>query len=756
MDVIKDALRQDVLDLFTVDGNGPLLIDEIQEALRKKSIDFDPEVLGDVVKELLDDYVLYPSKKNRIGLLKHFHLYKGIIRMKKAGFGFFICDDLDEDAYIPIGDTMDSFDGDTVIANVNNEALDGKRRGGKVIRILKRNSDFIIGTVMKTKNGLFTIDCETNINVFVADYKSCVYGDIVKIKLNSKFNTNQGYILGEIVDVIGNVNTPGMDELAIAYKYGFDEKFSEETNEEVNKLVEDYNLNKDCEIARRKQIKSLDDRRIITIDGDDAKDLDDAISILKLDNGNYRLGVYIADVSYFVKEGSSLNENALKRATSVYLTDKVLPMLPFKLCNDLCSLNEHEDKLVMALEMEIDKLGEVVDYELSEGVINSTHRMTYNVVNQILDGVNVDTKFDDIIDDLKLMQELSLILRKEKENRGSLDFDIPEPKILVDENGHPIKIERRERGEGEKIIEDFMIMANETVATIVYNMELPFVYRVHDEPNDIKLEKFNKLLKNTAFKLKNYKASKTSNVTPMMLQRLLNEVNEVDLGLSTMLLRMMAKAEYSTVNIGHFGLASKCYTHFTSPIRRYPDLIVHRLLKKYIINSESFFSSRFNEEEELEKLDELAKICSEQERKATDCERDVEDYKMAEYMEDHIGERFEGTISSVTNFGMFVRLPNLIEGLVSMRDMNDDYYVYDEDNMCLIGRSKHKKYKLGSKVTVKCINASKEAKQVDFIVSSDKINKENKKGGKASKTSKVSKASIARKSRKGGSHAKKR
>lgn len=747
MDVIKDALKQEVLDLFNNDGNGPLLFDEIEEALRKKNIEFDSEVLSDVVKELLDDYVLYPSKKNRLGLLKQFHLYKGIIRMKKAGFGFFMSDELDEDAFIPIGDTMDSFDGDMVIANVNNEAFEGKRREGKVIRIIKRNSDFIIGTVIKTKNGLFAIDCETNINVFVADYKTAVYGDIVKIKLNNKINTNQGYILGEIVSIIGNVNTPGMDELAIAYKYGFDEKFSEETEEEVINLVNEYNLVKDREIARRNEIKSLRDRRIITIDGDDAKDLDDAISITKLDNGNYRLGVYIADVSYFVNEGTKLNEDALKRATSVYLTDRVLPMLPFKLCNDLCSLNEHEDKLVMALEMEIDKSGEVVDYELSEGVINSTHRMTYNVVNQMLDGECVDSKYDDIKSDLKLMEELSLILRKNKGDRGSLDFDIPEAKIVVDENGHPIDVKRRERGEGERIIEDFMIMANETVATIVYNMELPFIYRVHDEPDDIKLAKFNKLLNNTAFKLKNYKASKSSNVTPMMLQRLLNEINEVDLGLSTMLLRMMAKAEYSTLNIGHFGLASKCYTHFTSPIRRYPDLIVHRLLKKYIINSEDFYSNKFNEEDELNKLDELAKICSEQERKATDCERDVEDYKMAEFMEDHIGEVFDGTISSVTNFGMFVRLPNLIEGLVAMRDMTDDYYIYDEDNMCLIGRSKHKKYKLGSKVKVKCVNASKESKQVDFIVSSDKINTGNSKGRKKSQT---------RRARKGGSHAKKR
>ena len=753
MDVIKDALKQEVLDLFNNDGNGPLLFDEIEETLRKKNIEFDSEVLSDVIKELLDDYVLYPSKKNRLGLLKQFHLYKGIIRMKKAGFGFFMSDELDEDAFIPIGDTMDSFDGDMVIANVNNEALEGKRREGKVIRIIKRNSDFIIGTVIKTKNGLFAIDCETNINVFVADYKTAVYGDIVKIKLNNKINTNQGYILGEIVSIIGNVNTPGMDELAIAYKYGFDEKFSEETEEEVINLVNEYNLVKDREIARRNEIKSLCDRRIITIDGDDAKDLDDAISISKLDNGNYRLGVYIANVSYFVKEGTKLNEDALKRATSVSLTDRVLPMLPFKLCNDLCSLNEHEDKLVMALEMEIDKSGEVVDYELSEGVINSTHRMTYNVVNQMLDGECVDSKYDDIKSDLKLMEELSLILRKNKGDRGSLDFDIPEAKIVVDENGHPIDVKRRERGEGERIIEDFMIMANETVATIVYNMELPFIYRVHDEPDDIKLNKFNKLLNNTAFKLKNYKASKSSNVTPMMLQRLLNEINEVDLGLSTMLLRMMAKAEYSTLNIGHFGLASKCYTHFTSPIRRYPDLIVHRLLKKYIINSEDFYSNKFDEEDELNKLDELAKICSEQERKATDCERDVEDYKMAEFMEDHIGEVFDGTISSVTNFGMFVRLPNLIEGLVAMRDMTDDYYIYDEDNMCLIGRSKHKKYKLGSKVKVKCVNASKESKQVDFIVSSDKINTGNSKGRK--KSGRPIKGQT-RRARKGGSHAKKR
>jgi len=724
----KESLKNELLSLYTLEGYGPLLIDEIQTILKNKNIDFDEDMLGDVVKECMDDYILYPSKKLRIGLLSQFHLYKGVIHLKKQGFGFFESPELDEDAFIPIGDTMDSFDGDTVIANVNEEAVYGKRREGHVIRIVKRNSDYIIGTVAVTHNGLFKIDADTNLNIFVADYKTAVYGDIVKIKINSKLNTNNGYLLGEIVEIIGNIHTPGMDELAIAYKYGFDEKFTNETIAEVEQLVEEYKINKNSEIERRNKIKYYKDRRIITIDGEDAKDLDDAISIQKLENGNYRLGVYIADVSYFVREGTALNEDALKRATSVYLTDHVLPMLPFKLCNDLCSLNEHEDKLALCLEMEINSIGELVDYEITEGVINSTHRMTYTCVNKILNGEleEVDPIYQDVFDDLKIMDELSLIIRGKKDERGSLNFDIPEAKIKVDSNGKPIEITKRTRGEGELIIEDFMIYANETIASIVYNIELPFIYRVHDEPNSLKMDKFNRILKNTSFKLK----SKCKMVTPMMLQKLLNEVNEVDYGLSTMLLRLMAKAEYSTLNIGHFGLASKCYTHYTSPIRRYPDLIVHRLVKKYIIHSEEFYSNEINDNEFMnaleEKLNELAKICSIQERKANDCERDVEDMKMAEYMENHIGEAFDGTISSITNFGMFVRLPNLIEGLIEYSGMTDDYYVYDEENMRLEGRSKHRVFKLGSPVKVKCINAWKETKQIDFILFCDKI-KVNKK-----------------------------
>ena len=718
-------LRDEIINLFKVDEYGPLLIDEIKDIFRKKNIEFDDDTLGDLIREMMEDYTLYHSKKNRIGLLSQFNLYKGYIKIKKKGYGFFQSSELDSEVYIPKDATNGSFDGDYCLVSITNMNSDSSLRvEGVVSKILKRNNDYLIGIVRKSyndfgKNTLYRIENDYNVDVVILDYKTCVIGDVVRIKIKNGVNTS--VIFGEIEEVIGNINTPGVDILSIAYKYGFSDIVSDEVNNEVEEITKWYNAIKDSEIKRRNNIKDLSDRRIITIDGDDAKDLDDAISIKKLFNGNYLLGVYIADVSFFVKEGSFIDKSAYEKGTSVYLINKVLPMLPFKLCNDLCSLNEHEEKLVLALEMEIDKDAKLISYELTEGVIKSRHRMTYNVVNQIIEGKIVDSIYDDIIDDIKLMHELSHIIRFDKDRRGSLEFNIPEAKIEVDDNGKPLEIKKRERGEGEKLIEDFMVYTNEVVASSVYHLELPFIYRVHDEPDSFKLNKFKKVIANTAFRFNH----KIKTLNPKDLQKLLNEINESDYGLSTMLLRMMAKAEYNTLNIGHFGLGSSCYTHYTSPIRRYPDLMVHRLLKKYIINSESFYTAIANNEFEDDKynayLSDIALKCSEQERKANDCEYDVIDMKMAEYMEDHLFEDFEGTISSVAGFGFFVRLDSLVEGLVSVSDLHDDYYEYNDEHLCLEGISKHKRYRLGDRIKVKCISASRETKEIDFILSSDKM-----------------------------------
>ena len=720
-------LRDEIINLFKVDEYGPLLIDEIKDIFRMKNIEFDEDALNDLIKEMMDDYTLYHSKKNRIGLLSQFHLYKGYIHIKKKGFGFFESSELDEEVYIPKDATNGSFDGDYCLVSITNGYSKEKgkfRIEGVVNKILKRNSDYLIGIVRKSyndfgNNTLYRIENDYNVNVVILDYKTCVIGDVVKIKFKNANNTN--VIFGEIEEIIGNVNTPGVDILSIAYKYGFSDEISDEVKDEVEEITKEYEEKKEKEFARRKAIKDYSNRRIITIDGDDAKDLDDAISINILENGNFLLGVYIADVTYFVRENSLIDKKALEKGTSVYLVNKVLPMLPFKLCNDLCSLNEKEEKLVLALDMEIDKEGNLINYELNEAVIKSSHRMTYNVVNNIINDEEVGSEYSDILEDINIMLELSHILRLEKEKRGSLNFDIPEAIIDVDNNGRVSEIRKRERDEAEKIIEDFMVYTNEVVASMVYNLELPFIYRVHDEPDQYKLARFKKVIANTAFRFNN----KIKSLNPKDLQKILNEINESDYGLSTMLLRMMAKAEYSTLNIGHFGLGSKCYTHYTSPIRRYPDLMVHRLLKKYIINSEDFYLSisenNFDEVALTSFLNEIAEKSSEQERKANDCEHDVEDMKMAEYMEEHLFEEFDGVICSVTDFGFFVRLDNLVEGLVSVADLHDDYYEYNDDYLCLEGTSKHKKYRLGDKVKVKCINASRETKEIDFILANDKI-----------------------------------
>lgn len=709
-------LRERILNLFYNEKYGPLLIEEIKDILEKENCDITIEKIENEIHNLENEYLLYKSKKNRYGLLKYFNLYKGIIHIKKQGYGFFESDELDDDAYINMGDTLDSFDGDTVLAWVNSYSFGEKKQEGKVIKIIKRKNDFLICEVVQGKNGL-KIKSDTSLIIVVEDFKNAVPGDIVKIKLKDN-NSNNLYVFGDIEEIIGNLNTPLMDVLEVAYKYGFSESNTrdEDVLKEIDELSKEYALTFDQEIKKRRRV---DDVNIITIDGEDAKDLDDAISVKKLENGNYELGVYIADVSHFVKAGSLIDKNAYLRATSVYLTNKVLPMLPFKLCNDLCSLNEQSDKFVMACVMEINNIGDVVDFDIFEGVINTKHRMTYSIINEMIDNHEVDKIYYDIIDDVQLMEELSLVLREKRYKRGSLNFDIPEAKISLDENGKVLTIEERTRGEGERLIEEFMILANETVASCIYNMDLPFIYRVHDEPNGQKLEKFNKILLNSNYKFKT-KFVKNKIITPVALQSILKEADGVDLGLSEMLLRLMAKAVYSSDNIGHFGLASSCYTHFTSPIRRYPDLIVHRLLKEYVIHSEDFYSKDEDLVNKKEYIEEQAKWCSEQERRAIDCEYEVNDMKMAEYMEEHIGEVFEAKIVSVTNFGLFVRLPNLIEGLISVMNLNDDYYEFDEIGMMLIGRSKHKRYRIGDELKVECINASKETRQIDFKIASSK------------------------------------
>ena len=453
---------------------------------------------------------------------------------------------------------------------------------------------------------------------------------------------------------------------------------------------------------------------IFTIDGDDTKDIDDAISLEK-DGDNYVLGVHIADVSNYVKENTALGDEAYNRGTSSYLADTVIPMLPHKLSNGICSLNEGVIRLSMSCVMTYNPEGQLVSYDIFPSYLKSRKKMTYKNVNKIIMENTIPDGYEDFADTLKEMHKLAKILRKAKERRGYIDFDLDEVKIIQDEKGCAIDIEKRVRGEGEKLIEDFMIAANECVASHIYNMDLPFIYRIHEVPKPEKIEEFMTMVKILGYRIR----TNTKEITPRTMQSILSELKDKKefAILSEMLLRSMRKAEYSNENLGHFGIASRAYTHFTSPIRRYPDLEVHRLLKKYLVEND-YSKTTINTLENS--LAQIAAHSSEREVAAVNAERDVDDMKMAEYMENHIGEEFIGKISSVTSFGMFVELDNLIEGLVHISTLKGDYFNYVPELLSMVGKSTKKTYRLGDKVKVRCVAASKEAAMIDFEIVEEK------------------------------------
>lgn len=694
-------LKDKIITLFENSSNAPYTFEELLELLNCEK-----EELLEQLCELKEQYIIHESKKHRFGLLKQFGLYIGTIDVKEKGFGFILSEDFENEFFVPRTETNHALNKDTVIFRITNENTQEKTEAS-VVKVIKRSLEYVVGKISETyfQKEFIPIDNKLNIFFEITDYGLSVENDIVKVKIDEF--VNDSLVKCHVVEIIGNAYDVGIDVKSIAAKYDFHQEFSKEVINCLEEVVNDYNNFGEDEINKREFI----DKKIITIDGKDAKDLDDAISIEILDNGNYLLGVYIADVSYFVKENSALDEEALNRGTSVYLVDRVIPMLPHKLSNDLCSLNPNTNKLVMCCIMEINHDGVVVDYEIKKGVINTKYRMTYDDVNLILNGdKDLQEKYYDIVDELFKMNKLSKILNQMRYARGSLNFDIPEPKIIVNEIGQPISIELRERFDGEKLIEEFMLIANETVASCINQLDLPFIYRVHDVPSMDKLTRFNKIIKNTKY---SFKLKKNQKITPKVLQNLLADVGEEDYAINTMLLRLMAKAKYDVYNIGHYGLASNCYTHFTSPIRRYPDLLVHRLLKKYLIDGEvDIESQKYNHN-----IISLAAVqSSKKERDAISCEYEVNDMKMAEYMEMHIGEEFEGTISSVTNFGLFVTLPNTVEGLIRIGTIKDDYYEYKESLMSLCGKNNKKMYRLGDKIKVKVLSASKEKKEIDFII----------------------------------------
>lgn len=675
---------------------------EINDLLGLKSAE-ELKDLQNCLEELTNEYIVFKTKKDKYLLLKNCpNLKIGRYSANKKGFGFVILDK-EEDLYINDKDSNGAIHDDIVLAEIIRQGL---KREGRIIRVLKREYKNLVGEVVSSASGLSVkLDddkIKINLKIDEESLKPCVVGSKVVIELVKELGKNK--FLGKVKKVIGHKDDPGIDILAIAYKYNIEAEFSSEVEEELKSIPNEVS---ESDLKGR---TDLTKELIFTIDGDHTKDIDDAIS-LKMVDDLYELGVHIADVSHYVKENTALGDTAYERATSNYLADTVIPMLPHQISNGICSLNEGVIRLTMSCVMKIDKLGKIVSYDIFPSYIKSSKKMTYSKVNDILMRDKYDEEYAPYVEPLKKMNELAHILRKEKISRGYIDFELDEAEVVVDDKGTPKDIVKVIREDGEKLIEDFMIAANETVATHISNMDLPFIYRVHGEPNSEKIDDFVNMVKLLGYHLK----TRIVDMSPKTMQKILLELKdkpEFEI-LSSLLLRSMKKAVYQKENIGHFGLASKNYTHFTSPIRRFPDLTVHRLLKKYLIEKD-FSMSTINYLES--NLVTIAEHSSEKEVNAQNAERDVMDMKMAEYMENHIGEEFDGVISSVTNFGFFVMLPNLVEGLVHISSLKGDYYNYVSELLSLVGKSTKKTYRLGDKVHVKCVSSSKATALIDFEI----------------------------------------
>lgn len=698
-------MKDDIINVLK-NSDKALTIYELQEKLDLHDVDAIRE-LSDELRALEEELVIYCSNKGRYMMLEDSHLRKGTLRANKKGFGFVEIENMEDDVYIAPENMNGAIHDDIVLVEITSK-MNLDRLEGRILKVIKRQVERYIGEInfdSKGKGHITLDDSKIKLNIEVSkeDSLNAVDGHKVVVELLKKLNNNLKYS-GKVVEIIGHKNDPGVDILSIVYKYKINTEFPVDVKEEVKTLPMEV---RDIDMIGRKDLRNME---IFTIDGDDTKDIDDAISIEKMSNGHYKLGVHIADVSYYVKEGSPLDNEAMERGTSVYLVDRVIPMLPHELSNGICSLNPNVDRLAISCVMEFDCDGRQLDYEIFPSVIRSRIQMTYKKVNSILEDNKIPEGYEPYEQSLRLMAELADILRKMKIKRGYIDFEVDEAKILVDENCKPTEIVLRDRGTGEKLIEDFMIAANECVATHIYFMSLPFIYRVHEVPKEEKLRSYLSFVGSLGYQVPG-DLKDTSPKTVQKIIKYLEDKPEFKI-LSSLLLRSMQKAVYRPENLGHYGLASQCYTHFTSPIRRYPDTTVHRLLRTYLFNKELDMGTIRKWEQKLVYISEHS---SDRERASVDCEREVEDMKMAEYMEDHIGEEYEGMISSVTSFGMFIELDNLIEGLVPLRDMKD-FFHYDEEHMTLTGERSHVKYTIGERVLVKVVRASKEEKTIDFEI----------------------------------------
>lgn len=661
----------------------------------------DLEQLQTEVNQLITKGIIYETRKQKYLLLKNCSSLKvGKIDVTKNGYAFLIQDN--NDIFISEDNLNGAIENDICLVDI---FIRNKKQEGKVIRILERKSNNFVGEIL-FKNNIPTVildDKKLNIEVILEkdDYPNLVNGHKVLIELGNHLDSNK--FRGHIIKVIGHINDPRIDILSIAYAHNIEIDFDEQIKEELKKLPSSVSE------EEYKGRVNLTNELCFTIDGEDAKDLDDAISIQK-ENDNYILKVHIADVTHYVKKGSILYKEAFKRGTSHYLADTVIAMYPHELSNGICSLNENAIRLAITVTINYSNKGDIISYDIKPTVIKSNKRMTYKAVNSILVNNNIPKGYEDYVNSLLLMQELANLLRKNKIKNGYLDFNIPEAKIIQDQNGKCIDIVKQEENIGENIIEDFMVAANEVVAKHLCNLTLPFIYRIHEIPKEEKINDFLNLLEYLNIKI----PFKNNNVSNKMFQKLLKCFNNRDDKsiLASLLLQSMPKAIYSTDNIGHFGLALKNYTHFTAPIRRFPDTIVHELIKTYLFKKDSSLKTIKYYQNYLK---EVAQHSTETEQNSVDAERDVLDMKMAEYMESKVGNKYTGMITNVTKYGFYVILPNLVEGFVSLKSLKGNFKYFKEKGL-LMGRNKSYKYQIGTYVDIIVVRVDKDVPIIDFEV----------------------------------------
>ncbi len=636
----------------------------------------------------------------------------------EKGFGFITFEEEGkEDVFVPSKSVNGALDGDTVQFLIYKQKQGTKKAEAKIVKIVKRERETIVGTFQKSRNFGFVVPDDksfaTDIFISKKKCKEAKNNDKVVVYIE-KYPTKGKNAEGEIMEILGNINQAGVDLLSVVKEFGLNNEFPKEVMQYVKNIPQKID---------EKDIKNRRDFRndnIFTIDGEDAKDLDDAIHVEKLENGNYKLDVHIADVSNYVKEDSVLDKEAILRGTSVYMFDRVIPMLPFELSNGICSLNAGENRFALSCLMEIDEKGRVVSSDVCKSVIKVTERMSYTDVNKIINNQDekVLERYRPYISDFKLMEELAKILKNRRVTNGYLNLEIPESKLVLDENGKCIDVHQYETTFANEIIEQFMLTANETIAEKFYWLEAPFIYRVHEEPDFDKIQETNKFLFNIGYKIK----ANRDNIKPKAFSEVLEKIKgtEYEKVISTLILRTLKVARYESENKGHFGIASQYYCHFTSPIRRYPDLFIHRVISEYIKDGYNVPEEKL--QDLTAKSNKYAESSSDCEKTATKAEREAEDIKKAEFMESKIGEEFEGIVSSVTSFGMFVELESTVEGLIRFENMGGEYFIYDETQKKLVGENSKKVYRIGDKVHIRVIEANKELRKVAFELV-DKIEK---------------------------------